>query len=462
MRRSWYGRSPPLVVQLACLFWLGLGRCHGWGLPKNNDVLHSVLLAGGTMEAPPTDLSTSTIEDGVVQRPAVLIHVELGSATLPGTDPDRPQKVNQDGHFVFQGWTKIEESRSRVTVLGVLDGHGRKGEQVTSFLQDRLPQRLAQHLQLRDGGEDGTTTLNLLPPPLPQKDNAEFARLFHQQKKDLIELGNADPSEVHNKAYSQDRIAQALTDAFLASHLDARRDLHVPTGRSGTTCVVCVLVEKRNNKKEDHDDNTPSLMLYTAAVGDSSASLVTCSPRHGLHTKAIATTSTVHHLPEERERVESCSKARIDSSGNVFLGPVGIAMTRALGDAILLQAGVLPLPIIQRHELSTSEPGTHYYICAGTDGVFDVMTNARLADVLTKTVAHHENDDHEDNDRLSIENRSGHFLMEMAARAICSQAREAWIADLPIETKVDDVTCAIARCTIEHVAGEKETREDQL
>jgi serine/threonine protein phosphatase PrpC len=291
-----------------------------------------------------------------------------------------------------------------------------------------------------------------VPPPLPQKDDAEFARLFHQQKKDLIELGNADPLEVHNKAYVQDRIAHALTDAFLASHLDARRDDRIPTSRSGTTCVVCVLVEN-NNEEEDDNVNSPSLTLYTAAVGDSSASLVTCSPRQGLHTKTIATTSTVNHLHEERERIESCSKARIDSSGNVFLGPVGIAMTRALGDSILLQAGVLPLPIIDRYELSTREPGTQYYICAGTDGVFDVLTNARLADVLTKTVAHHENDDHDD-DRFHMEN-TGESLMDVAARAVCSQAYDAWIADLPIETKVDDITCAIARCTIEHVAEEK-------
>ena len=28
------------------------------------------------------------------------------------------------------------------------------------------------------------------------------------------------------------------------------------------------------------------------------------------------------------------------------------------------------------------ETGIQYYVCAGTDGVFDVLTNARVADVL--------------------------------------------------------------------------------
>ena len=71
----------------------------------------------------------------------------------------------------------------------------------------------------------------------------------------------------------------------------------------------------------------------------------------------------------ERARIESCPQARIDGRGNDFWGPVGIAMTRALGDAILLRAGVLPWPIVDRYELPTMETGIQYYVCAGTDGV---------------------------------------------------------------------------------------------
>ena len=39
-------------------------------------------------------------------------------------------------------------------------------------------------------------------------------------------------------------------------------------------------------------------------------------------------------------------------------------------------------PIVDRYELPTMETGIQYYVCAGTDGVFDVLTNARVADVL--------------------------------------------------------------------------------
>ena len=52
----------------------------------------------------------------------------------------------------------------------------------------------------------------------------------------------------------------------------------------------------------------------------------------------------------ERARIESCPQARIDGRVNDFWGPVGIAMTRAVGDAIILRAGVLPWPIVDRYE----------------------------------------------------------------------------------------------------------------
>ena len=304
------------------------------------------------------------------------VDYEIGCANLPGTDPDRPQKVNQDAHFAFQGRTSVEgESSSRnITVLAVLDGHGLKGHQLTGFLQAQLPQRLRQYLKLssidQHDAEDEEEELS------PDNDDnmSEFTRLLRKQRNDIVELGNANPSEL--EAVDDDPIAQALIDAFLAAHLDARRAEGVPTGRSGTTCVVCVLVE---------DDDNNCLTVYTASVGDSGAILTTISPRTGLNTRSLATVSTVD-IPEERDRIER-SKGRIDASGNVFIGPVGIAMTRSLGDTVLLPAGVIPVPIVTKYELTTKEANTTYYVCAATDGVFDVLKNARVAAIITKTAS---------------------------------------------------------------------------
>jgi len=362
------------------------------------------------------------------------VDYEIGSANLPGTDPDRPQKVNQDAHFAFQGTTQVEESRSRsITVLGVLDGHGLKGHQLTDFLQAQLPQRLRQYLKL-SSIEQHDTEEEELPPPDNNNDNmSEFTRLLRKQRNDIVELGNANPSELED----DDPIAQALIDAFLAAHLDARRAEGVPTGRSGTTCVVCVLVE-------DHDNNC--LTVYTASVGDSGAILTTISPRTGLNTRSLATASTVD-IPEERARIER-SKGRVDASGNVFIGPVGIAMTRSLGDTVLLPAGVIPVPIVTKHELTTKEANTTYYVCAATDGVFDVLKNARVAAIITRTASVAVTSITETSESDGETAATGAAVMDAAALEVCSQAKQAWLGDLPVETKVDDISCVIAKCTV--------------
>ena len=99
----------------------GRNYCKGWGIVYHQQrsirSLTFSLRAATTIDATPPPLhSDSTIGTSSIR-------VELGSATLAGTDPDRPQKVNQDGRFVFQNWSK-DESPRRMTVVGILDGHG--------------------------------------------------------------------------------------------------------------------------------------------------------------------------------------------------------------------------------------------------------------------------------------------------------------------------------------------------
>ena len=140
------------------------------------------------------------------------------------------------------------------------------------------------------------------------------------------------------------------------------------------------------------------------------------------------TNSTTVNFQMERKRIESCS-SRIDSSGNVFYGPIGIAMTRSLGNSVMLNAGVLPIPIITKQQLLLSDGenqcnSTSYYICSGTDGIFDVLSNEKIMCMLQEG---------------TTELRS---CQDMAID-ICHAAKLAWLADLPIETKVDDCTFTI-------------------
>jgi len=299
-----------------------------------------------------------------------LFCVAFGSVTLPGTDPDR-FKVNQDAFFGFN----IQSYDKKWTVVGVMDGHGVKGHMLTKFLADKLPERIEQ----------------LMTEGLKDDDKASL----QEMQNELVELGNADPKE---SMLPETELAEDILQyAFHLAHLDARRDPKVPADRSGTTCAVCV-IDKGTRR------------LYFANVGDSRAIL---SDSDGIQTTQETTTS----LSSERERIQQCN-GRIDSNGNVFYGPQGIAMTRSLGNAVMLRAGILPTPIVTRYNLTSP-----CHVILGTDGVFDVLSNNFVVNLVKSSNS-----------------------VQTAAETVAQEARKAWQRDLPIEVKVDDITCVVIEC----------------
>jgi serine/threonine protein phosphatase PrpC len=346
---------------------------------------------------------------------------DYGCVNFAGTDPDRPQKVNQDGSF-HSPTCDIGNGKC-ITLFGVMDGHGLKGHVLVQYLQQQLPLCLIEYLRsalvdpLADPGVDCVSS-----PQLP-------LHLLKQFKQDLIEFGHADPMELYLQANAMNTslskndliIRQAIVDAFLTVQYQAGQNPNVPSSRSGTTCICCILIHEND-----------ALRLYTAAVGDSRAILLSKpsslkSPRWILS----LTEATTVKLTTERNRIMSC-ESRIDLSGNVFYGPVGIAMTRSLGNSVMLQAGILPIPIITVETLSASD--AHYYICVGTDGIFDVLSNEQVAKIIEESVGGpHENGE------TSMPRKS----IQDIAKDVCNRARLAWLDDLPILPKVDDITFAI-------------------
>ena len=79
---------------------------------------------------------------------------QVGAVSIAGTDPDRPSKVNQDAYFLFQGQNYVG--------VGVMDGHGLKGHELTSYLREQLPIRLQEQLDSKGAvvPEESASVLN--------------------------------------------------------------------------------------------------------------------------------------------------------------------------------------------------------------------------------------------------------------------------------------------------------------
>jgi len=320
--------------------------------------------------------------------------VQFGYASLGGVDPDRPQKVNQDQYFVF----KDQFQDSELIVAGVLDGHGTKGHLITKYLKDQIPKRFQRFLcQIK------LVLLNeakaCFLENCEDKDNLQrYVDSINQFSKYDQRILVEDLIYPSSRINMEDVLKQLLTLTFVMVHLDVCNKEGIPAGRSGTTCVMCV-IDTKNNK------------VYTANVGDSRAILI---GKHEI--VALSQETTIALQPYEKARIHA-AEGRIVGT-NVFYGPVGIAMTRALGDAVMLRAGVVPIPQISVHDVDKHNTT----IVLATDGIFDVLSNVQIMDFIT--------------------NQKSICLNKVAEHLTCL-AQEQWKADLPIEVNSDDMTCVI-------------------
>lgn len=298
--------------------------------------------------------------------------LSAGVCSIPGIDPNRPQKVNQDASFIF------EIPETDITCYGVMDGHGLKGHILTKYLAQQLPKRIEEELRRMRGNN---------------KDNKEIDAGVLAFEEKLETLANfqvpKSPLPIH----------QAVTRAFHSAHVDAIEDPSIPAGKAaGTTCIVCL------RDKEQ---------LHVAHVGDSRAILILDES-----VIALTTETTAKIMTAEKNRIEQ-GEGRLDGNGNVFYGPVGIAMTRALGDCVMLRAGVVPTPIVESMRL----PILGNKVVIATDGVWDVLSNEDVASIVAR-------------DERSLQD---------VAEDIAHEAKQKWIGDSPFidEAKADDITCIV-------------------
>lgn len=140
-------------------------------------------------------------------------------------------------------------------------------------------------------------------------------------------------------------------------------------------------------EKMDLDDGSTGTVLllmdgeyHLAATGDSRAVLV--------NTDGTATALSFDHKPErrdERERVKKLGGAveydHENDTYRVFCDEVGgLAVTRAIGD-VAFKPYVTAQPEISSGTLDLSKAA---YVCMASDGLWDDVTNAEAADIITE------------------------------------------------------------------------------
>ncbi|CAL8996138.1 unnamed protein product [Prunus brigantina] len=285
--------------------------------------------------------------------------------------------VNQDSAILYQGYGLEAEA-----FCGVFDGHGRFGHQVSQLVRSNLPSLLQGQMKALDQqaiavAEDDDSK-NHIDRIETESEDSEPSKKFHKWK-------------------------EAFVSSFKVMDKEIKLQENLDSSCSGTTAVVVI--------KQGED-------LFIANLGDSRAVLGT-TIENGIEAIQL-TTDLKPALPSEAERIRACDGRVValkqePNIQRVWLPHIdlpGLAMSRAFGDFILKDHGIIATPDVSYRRLTSKDR----FVVLATDGVWDVLSNSEVASIVWEADS-----------------------AQAAAKAVTETAVATWRRKFP-SAKIDDCT----------------------
>ncbi|XP_075518224.1 putative protein phosphatase 2C 72 [Primulina tabacum] len=255
------------------------------------------------------------------------------------------KELNQDSAILYQGYG-IEDG----AFCGVFDGHGKNGHMVSKLVRNRLPSLLLN--QRNAIAKIASSPTNIAQNDLKTKtyDKSEPTKNFFKWKEACLSAFKAMDKEI--------KILDSLDCSC-----------------SGTTAVVAV------QQGED---------IIIVNLGDSRAVLGTKTVEGVVAIQL--TTDFKPGLPSEAERIRKCNGRVLALKEEPHIQRVwlphddspGLAMSRAFGDFVLKYHGIIAIPDISYHHLSSNDQ----FLVLVSDGVWDVLSNDDVIAIVS--AAHSE------------------------------------------------------------------------
>ena len=267
---------------------------------------------------------------------------DLSKTGLSGDD----KKVNQDNYFIFKNFVQGFEN----IYMGVCDGHGYYGHEVSGYIKENLPMDLNHMIK--------TKKLNIL----------------------------------------KDDISSIIKTAFILENKSLLRNKQIDSDLSGSTCVSVIYTPQK---------------LIIANIGDSRCVLGKCiepekdeeifsniheesnpnQKKLDSNKKWVALNLSRDHkptIPEEAKRILKTGgriRQMKDDDGE-FIGPLrvymkekdmpGLAMTRSFGDYYGSTAGVISEPEVTEYYLKEEDK----FMVLASDGLFEFMESQEVVEII--------------------------------------------------------------------------------
>ena len=234
------------------------------------------------------------------------------------------KKVNQDRYFIFRNFVSGLEN----IFMGILDGHGYYGHEVSEYIKENLPMDLNRILKIKK--------LNLF----------------------------------------KDDLSQTIKQTFEMENNSLLRNKQIDSNLSGTTCVSAIYTPEK---------------LIAVNLGDSRCILgkkINDNEWRG----EILTRDHKPNIPEEAQRIKSFGgiiRPMKDEDGN-FCGPLrvylkgkdipGLAMTRSFGDYYASTAGTISIPEIREYIFQKEDK----FLVLASDGLFEFIENDKVINIISE------------------------------------------------------------------------------
>ena len=231
------------------------------------------------------------------------------------------KKVNQDTYFIFKNFGNGFDN----IYMGVCDGHGYYGHEVSGYIKENLPMDLNHIIKSRK--------LNLLT----------------------------------------DDLSEAITHAFITENNSLLRNKMIDSNLSGSTCISVIY--------------TP-LKLIIANIGDSRCILGKLINKQWKHENLSRDHKpTIKEEADRITKKGGRIRPMKDDDGS-FIGPLrvymkdkdmpGLAMTRSFGDYFASTAGTICEPEVTEHYFKEEDK----FIILASDGLFEFIESEEIVNIV--------------------------------------------------------------------------------
>ena len=253
----------------------------------------------------------------------------LAFRTRTGSIQGKQKPHNQDEFFVIQGYGQSTNQ----TLIGVMDGHGIYGQEVSAFVKRQLPIFIESNMP----SQMNTNPSLDIPPIILYKLSQSLALSYQYTQRSLISSG-------------------------------------IDINFSGSTAITILLREKA---------------LVCSNIGDSRAII-------GRYSETWYPIELSHdHKPSNIEEKQRIIKAGgrvepfMDKNGH-FDGPErvwlqyeqtpGLAMSRSFGDLVAARVGVINEPEIISHTIQDEDK----FIIIASDGIWEFISNQSCVNIIAE------------------------------------------------------------------------------